>query len=829
MRVLLLLSAAGAALAGGTMMGVSAWDEERTHRHKGNTHSADVGLRALRAVGRGGATRPAAMVTGVDLLEKFQEALEAGLWEAPHDQWEKVDDSDVYGIFTEQAGLDLLVSILAMVATISAAGAGIGGGGLLVPIYLLVMGWSPDRAVPLSNATIFGNAITNIIINFPLRHPTADRPLVDFDLALILIPMELTGSLIGVLLNIIFPNWLTLTCLFLLLCFTTYRTYFKGKATWDKENIERKKAARVEEAKNAAAGAVKTVSLTRGDDSVDVVLVNGKDKHAMQDVVSKAFAFDKAGKHFIFRDDGGAKMKDFAFNTVDEGESYHLEVFDIPVNGLYDAAFKAKTFETEPAGDHAPNFVVLPAGAAEHKKHLGKGQPYETWSTDMVVSWLQAVSKGYDYVCSQIDAQKWTGTELLAVMEEAGDAQWARVGVSAADGKKLAHHLQEVIDEDHMLLVHSSKDLPWGSWNRSAEWIDADGQLEGRDLDGWLPDDPNHPKNNPATYVAGVAYVDVDEWTVQDVLKWADKVTDYNYDLKQQIIHNDVTGLALRKMTVDDLKLLGVPQLGPRLALLARVREIEHLVEEHQKIVDQERAVPYRTSLQVLFWSWFMLLVLALLKGGGKSGGQSPVAGWQGKTQEEFCGSPTFWVLWWIGVPVLIVVTILAGDYLIEKHGRKIKVHFKFHEGDIYWNKRAVRIYPVIVIAAGVLAGLLGVGGAMVTGPLMLEMNMLPRVSTATSSFLIIFTTGVAAIAYIALGTLQIDYAIWFAIMGAVGAAIGLNIIQMLLKKYNRQSLVIWSLTLVFVLAIAGTLVSGITRVMADLANDNNMGFRPIC
>ena len=56
-----------------------------------------------------------------------------------------------------------------------AAGGGIGGGGILVPLYILVLGFSPRRAIPLSNVTILGGSIANVISGCINRHPYADR------------------------------------------------------------------------------------------------------------------------------------------------------------------------------------------------------------------------------------------------------------------------------------------------------------------------------------------------------------------------------------------------------------------------------------------------------------------------------------------------------------------------------------------------------------------------------------------------------------------------------------------------------------------------------
>ena len=70
---------------------------------------------------------------------------------------------------------DVLGFTLAAFGLILASGGGIGGGGMLVPIYILVMGFLPKHAIPLSNVTVFGGAVANTIINVRKRHPDADR------------------------------------------------------------------------------------------------------------------------------------------------------------------------------------------------------------------------------------------------------------------------------------------------------------------------------------------------------------------------------------------------------------------------------------------------------------------------------------------------------------------------------------------------------------------------------------------------------------------------------------------------------------------------------
>jgi uncharacterized membrane protein YfcA len=45
------------------------------------------------------------------------------------------------------------------------AGSGIGGGGVLVPLYIVAWGFHTEHAVALSNLTIAGGALANFVCN----------------------------------------------------------------------------------------------------------------------------------------------------------------------------------------------------------------------------------------------------------------------------------------------------------------------------------------------------------------------------------------------------------------------------------------------------------------------------------------------------------------------------------------------------------------------------------------------------------------------------------------------------------------------------------------
>ncbi|EEH56220.1 uncharacterized protein MICPUCDRAFT_58567 [Micromonas pusilla CCMP1545] len=145
-----------------------------------------------------------------------------------------------------------IASVACFFVSILANAGGVGGGGVFVPLLMLVVGLSGKWAIPVSNCMILAGAIPATFFNLMKRHPTRDRPLLDTNAALLLIPATLAGTTPGVMLNVLFPEWLVSAMLICLLTYTSTQTFQKGKREWRKEGeIKRKK--RMEEETNSAA------------------------------------------------------------------------------------------------------------------------------------------------------------------------------------------------------------------------------------------------------------------------------------------------------------------------------------------------------------------------------------------------------------------------------------------------------------------------------------------------------------------------------------------------------------------------------------------------
>ena len=144
-----------------------------------------------------------------------------------HCQYKAIDDDFDY--------IDVLLFLVAFVGGALAAGGGVGGGGVFIPTFVLLGGFSVRDAVPLSNMTILGVAIVNTPLLGRVRHPNANRPLINYDAAFLIGPMMLLGTVIGVIANTVSPSYLVTALLFIVLTITSVRTLKKGRSLWAAE------------------------------------------------------------------------------------------------------------------------------------------------------------------------------------------------------------------------------------------------------------------------------------------------------------------------------------------------------------------------------------------------------------------------------------------------------------------------------------------------------------------------------------------------------------------------------------------------------------------
>eukprot|EP00965_Chrysotila_dentata_P026126 866232-Pleurochrysis_carterae.AAC.3 len=450
----------------------------------------------------------------------------------------------------------ILASCLALIVTSLAVAAGIGGGGLLVPMLAVVLSVGTKKAIPISQATIFGVSLGNTLYIVTLKHPKANRPLIDYEAISVLLPCELAGVIVGVLLNRILPSVIIIIILAMILVFAAYTTLMKAARMWKAET--------------------------------------------------------------------GVKATEKA--TVEA----------------------SSTTQSSLDGSKQP------------------GQPVDENAMN---------------------------------------------------------------DESTSSAVHTSD------------------------------------KENKPSDIVGIS------------------VPRQPMELERPVL-----GSSDQSRTQD--------------AAAIAVHATGH--EEELRRCEKEEAVQYPKLKLISLWLMTILLIVYSLLMSGTL-----------VSSFDEC-SPAYWPVFWLPVVIYFVWVAYYTRAAVLRYQHKLAIGFNFISGDATWTRRNVWLLIPTATGAGVSAGLLGLGGGMVLGPLLVALNFQPQVSSANNGFMMFFTAVAGLAQYLALDLLGWEYALWFAVVGAIGGQTGQRVVQKLVRRTGRPSIIVWILGFIIAAAVIATATYGTVNVVRD-------------
>ncbi|KAL8130196.1 hypothetical protein V2J09_019351 [Rumex salicifolius] len=138
--------------------------------------------------------------------------------------------------YTNYENLFIAGALCFIAASISSAG-GIGGGGLYIPILAIVVGFDLKTASSFSAFMVTGASVANVFCSFLGKKSSAD-----FGIVLLSQPCMLLGVSIGVICNLIFPEWLITSMFAIFLAWSTLKTFKIGIMYWRLESEEESKS-----------------------------------------------------------------------------------------------------------------------------------------------------------------------------------------------------------------------------------------------------------------------------------------------------------------------------------------------------------------------------------------------------------------------------------------------------------------------------------------------------------------------------------------------------------------------------------------------------------
>ncbi|XP_028051382.1 sulfite exporter TauE/SafE family protein 3-like isoform X2 [Camellia sinensis] len=194
------------------------------------------------------------------------------------------------------------------------------------------------------------------------------------------------------------------------------------------------------------------------------------------------------------------------------------------------------------------------------------------------------------------------------------------------------------------------------------------------------------------------------------------------------------------------------------------------------------------------------------------------------KTYTVTC-SVKYWIMNASQVPIAVSVTLYEaislykGTRVIASKGKEIT----------NWKAHMLFLYSCVGIIAGMVGGLLGLGGGFILGPLFLELGIPPQVASATSTFAMVFSSSMSVVQYYLLKRFPVPYAAYFVLVATISAFVGQHVVRRVIAILGRASIIIFILALtIFVSAISLGGV-GIANMIEKLENHEYMGFENLC
>lgn len=106
---------------------------------------------------------------------------------------------------------------------------GIGGGGLNVPLMVLLLQLDIKEAVPIGNFLGLIAAVIRFIINFKQRHTSRPHRLsIDYEMICMTMPLNYLGTLYGCVVEQLLSDFVVAMLLTATLAYSTYMTHVRA-------------------------------------------------------------------------------------------------------------------------------------------------------------------------------------------------------------------------------------------------------------------------------------------------------------------------------------------------------------------------------------------------------------------------------------------------------------------------------------------------------------------------------------------------------------------------------------------------------------------------
>lgn len=246
------------------------------------------------------------------------------------------------------------------------------------------------------------------------------------------------------------------------------------------------------------------------------------------------------------------------------------------------------------------------------------------------------------------------------------------------------------------------------------------------------------------------------------------------------------------------------------------MKEIEETMLKLERILKKERRLMDYEKIALLFLNLFVLMILNLFRGN--------------KNLDSIVGipycSPAFWVFQFLYIPFGLSFFVFILWLLSKEHKQKVEAGYVFHSTDLKWDKNTCTQLFFNGLLVGLISSLLGVGGAIVSAPMLLRLGVETQEASFTGSFMALFSSIASVIQYLISGKIKWDYAAFYGGVSLISMVIGLKVILAYLKRKNMMYGIVF--VLVFMIVVA-TVLNIYSNVKEIVTNEASRSFKSYC
>ena len=192
--------------------------------------------------------------------------------------------------------------------------------------------------------------------------------------------------------------------------------------------------------------------------------------------------------------------------------------------------------------------------------------------------------------------------------------------------------------------------------------------------------------------------------------------------------------------------------------------------------------------------------------------------------------SAIYWILMFSFLAIVLVYDYFIYNHIQTEYSYRKIIGFPYDDRDINWTNQTIIKLCFIGFLAGFIAGVIGIGGGVVLGPILLDLGLHPIVGTVTTNMLVLITSSSTTFQFILFKMLNIEYGIICIIFSALGSYCGTYLVNTYVKKTGKQSFIVLVLFCVVIISAIVLPLSSLINILEDYNKGHNIfEFESLC